>query len=312
MEAVSWSGALRQILSPHFLLRNSVYTSVLLGLVCPLVGVFLVLRRLVFMGVALPQISSTGVVIALSVPMWLGVLPPEHTEHAEHLLAFVGSMVFSLCAILLLAFLERRGRGLPEGRLGTGYVLAAALSILLFHLNRYAEVGWAGRLQGQIIAIDNADMLLTLAALALVLTTLALFHKEILLISFDRILAVTLRKNVVFWDMLLYLLIGVTVSMAVLTVGPLTAFGFLLIPALAVHLFAANMRQFALFASLIGGGASFTGFYLAYVWDWPVGPTDVVLLGVIYGIAWVGYRLRLLFKKSGRHPASSSTRSCST
>ena len=100
--------------------------------------------------------------------------------------------------------------------------------------------------------------------------------------------------------------------MAVLTVGPLTAFGFLLIPALAVHLFAANMRQFALFASLIGGGASFTGFYLAYVWDWPVGPTDVVLLGVIYAIAWVGYRLRLLFKKSGRHPASSSTRSWST
>ena len=60
---------LRQILSPDFLLRNSVYTSVLIGLACPLVGVFLVLRRLVFMGVALPQISSTGVAIALCVPM---------------------------------------------------------------------------------------------------------------------------------------------------------------------------------------------------------------------------------------------------
>ena len=52
---------LHQILSPHFLLRNSVYTSILIGFTCPLVGVFLVLRRLVFMGVALPQISSTGV-----------------------------------------------------------------------------------------------------------------------------------------------------------------------------------------------------------------------------------------------------------
>jgi len=50
---------LRQILSPDFLLRNSVYTGVLIGFACPLVGVFLVLRRLIFMGVALPQISST-------------------------------------------------------------------------------------------------------------------------------------------------------------------------------------------------------------------------------------------------------------
>src|ERR1039457_3249775 len=70
--------SLRQILSPDFLLRNSVYTSVLIGFACPLVGVFLVLRRLVFMGVALPQISSTGVAIALCVPMWLGMNATAH------------------------------------------------------------------------------------------------------------------------------------------------------------------------------------------------------------------------------------------
>ena len=66
-------------------------------------------------------------------------------------------------------------------------------------------------------------------------------------------MAITLRKNVVFWDVLLYLLIGLTVSMAVLSVGPLIAFGFLLIPALTAHLFARNMRQFTTLASLVGG-----------------------------------------------------------
>src|ERR1043166_8266216 len=106
MEPVTWLDTFRQVLSPHFLLRNSVYTSVLIGFACPLVGVFLVLRRLVFVGVALPQISSTGVVIALCVPMWFGWLQPEHSDHTEHLLAFIGSTVFSLSAILLLAFLE--------------------------------------------------------------------------------------------------------------------------------------------------------------------------------------------------------------
>lgn len=108
--------SLRHILSPDFLLRNSVYTSVLIGFACPLVGVFLVLRRLVFIGVALPQIASTGIAIAFSVPMWLGLLQPEHAAHSEHLYAFAGSTFFSLGAILVMAFLERRGGGSLDGQ----------------------------------------------------------------------------------------------------------------------------------------------------------------------------------------------------
>ncbi len=277
---------LRTILSPDFLLRNSVYTSVLIGFACPLVGVFLVLRRLVFMGVALPQISSTGVAVALSVPVWLGALPPEHAAHSEHIIAFTGSTLFTLTAILVLAFLERRGRGLPEGRLGTAYVVAAALSILLLSKNRYAEAGWLDLLKGEIITIDNFDLAFTAATLAVVLAVLGLFQKELLLASFDRAMAITLGKNVVLWDVLLYLLIGLTVSMAVLSVGPLITFGFLLIPPLTAHLFARNMRQFTLLASLVGGVVSFVGFWLAYQWDLPIGPADVVLLGVVYSLSF--------------------------
>ena len=99
---------LRQILSPDFLLRNSVYTGVLIGFACPLVGVFLVLRRLIFMGVALPQISSTGVAVALSLPLWLGLDLSGHGSQITHVLAFAGSIMFTLIAILVLAFLERR------------------------------------------------------------------------------------------------------------------------------------------------------------------------------------------------------------
>ena len=226
---------LKEILSPDFLLRNSVYTSVLIGFACPLVGVFLVLRRLVFMGVALPQISSTGVAVALSVPLWLGLLSPAHAAHSEHLIAFAGSMIFSLVAILLLAFCERRGRGLPEGRLGTLYVVSSAASILLLAKNRYAEVGWLDLLKGEIIAIDNSDLVLTAVTLAVVLT--------------------------------------------------------LLVPALTAHLFARTMRQFFTLASIFGGVLAFLGFWLAYQWDWPVGPTDVVLLGLIYALAWAAQRV---------------------
>ena len=283
--------SLRQILSPDFLLRNSVYTSVLIGFACPLVGVFLVLRRLVFMGVALPQISSTGIVAAFSVPMWLGLLQPEHAAHSEHLYAFAGSTLFSLGAILIMAFLERRGGGSLKGRLGTAYVVAAALSIIILSKNRYGEVGWLDLMKGEVITIDNFDLALTGMTLALVLTVLGLFHKEILFVSFDRAMAATLGKSILFWDMVLYMLIGLTVSMAVLSVGPLIAFGFLLIPALTSHLFARNMRQFAIGASLLGGASSFVGFWFAYEHDLPVGPTDVVLLGVVYFSSFVAKKV---------------------
>ena len=280
---------LRHILSPEFLLRNSVYTSVLVGFSCPLVGVFLVMRRLVFMGVTLPQISSTGVAIALSLPLWFGFRLSDH--HGTHALAFVGSITFSLAAILVLAFLERRGRGQPEGRLGTGYVVAGALNILLLAKNPFGEIGWLDLMKGEVITVSNVDLVLTVLVLLLVLAALGFFYKELLLVSFDREMAITLGKNVVFWDVLLYLLIGLTVSMAVLSVGPLIAFGFLLIPALTAHLFARTMRQFLILASLIGGIAAFLGFWTAYQYDLPVGPADVVLLGGVYVLAWVMARL---------------------
>ena len=282
---------LRQILSPDFLLRNSVYTSVLVGFACPLVGVFLVMRRLVFMGVTLPQISSTGVAIALSLPLWFGFHLQEHSSSGAHALAFAGSITFSLVAILVLAFLERRGRGQPEGRLGAGYVVAGALNILLLAKNPYGEIGWLDLLKGEVITISNFDLVLTAVMLMLVIAALGCFYKELILASFDRVMAITLGKNVVFWDVLLYLLIGLTVSMAVLSVGPLIAFGFLLLPALVAHLFARNMRQFLALASFIGGAAAFLGFWAAYQYDLPVGPTDVVLLGGIYALAWVAAKL---------------------
>ena len=276
---------LYQILSPDFLLRNSVITSTLIGLACPLVGIFLVMRRIIFMGVALPQISSTGIAIALSVPLWTGIrLKSPQTGHQ---LALIGSILLTLAAILLLGFLERSGRGQPEGRLGTAYVVAAALSILLLAKNPYGEIGWLDLMKGEVITISNADLEWTAASLAVILAALGIFRKELLLVSFDREAAFLLKKNVLLWDILLYILIGLTVSITVLSVGPLIAFAFLLIPPLASHLLSRNMRQLAVIAPLIGGGSAFAGFYIAYRWDLPVGPSDVVLLGVIYGITWL-------------------------
>lgn len=281
---------LREIFGPDFLLRNSVYMSLLIGVACPLVGVYLVLRRLVFMGVALPQISSCGIAFAFALHAW-GLVP--HFEGSEHALAFVGSSIFTLTAILFLSILERRGRGFIEGAIGMVYVTAGAWAILLLVKNPFGEHGLLDRLKGEIISITNADLGWTCGAFALVVAALFRFQKEFMLVSFDREMAVTLKKSVLLWDSFLFLLIGLTISMAVLSVGPLVTFGFLLAPPLTAHLFARNMRQFALIASVLGGITSFVGFCLAYRWDIPVGPTDVALLGVIYVVCLTGKRLWL-------------------
>ncbi len=273
---------LKEIFDPSFLLRNSVYMSLLVGLACPLVGVYLLLRRLIFMGIALPQVSSCGIAFAFALHAW-GVAP--HFEGSEHTLAFVGSSLFTLTAILTLSILERRGRSMVEGTLGTVYVLAGAWSILLLAKNPYGEHGLLDRLKGEIIAVSNSDLGWTFVAFALVVLTFLIFHKEFMLVSFDREMAITLKKNVLFWDTLLFLIMGLTISMAVLSVGPLVTFGFLLLPPLTAHLLASNMRQFILGATVIGGVSALAGFYIAYRWDLPVGPTDVALLGTVYALA---------------------------
>jgi len=79
--------------------------------------------------------------------------------------------------------------------------------------------------------------------------------------------------------------------MAVLSVGPLITFGFLLIPVLTAHLVSRNMRQLIVLSSMFGGVAAFVGFCIGYKWDMPVGPTDIVLLGILYVMAWIGVRL---------------------
>src|SRR2546423_8198747 len=97
---------LREILDPNFLLRNSVYMSLLVGVACPLVGCYLLLRRLIFMGVALPQISSCGIAFAFALHAW-GLVP--HMEGSEeHTLAFAGSSAFTLSAIMVFSVLERK------------------------------------------------------------------------------------------------------------------------------------------------------------------------------------------------------------
>ena len=83
-------------------------------------------------------------------------------------------------------------------------------------------------------------------------------------------------------DILLYLIIGVTISLGVMTVGPLVIFGFLVIPPLAALPWARGMASFSIIASLFGGASAFAGFYLSYTRDLPLGPVVICVACGMY------------------------------
>ncbi|MGB9602185.1 MAG: metal ABC transporter permease [Limisphaerales bacterium] len=269
-----------EIFSPDFLLRNSLYVSVIVGLVCPLAGIYLVLRRMVFLGVALPQISSLGIAIALSVHIWLGHSDAFHGEEQKTLI-YAGAIGLSLISIIWLAFSESKKQIYSECRLGAVYAIALAASILILAKCPVAERGWLNLLKGEIVSVSNADLWLTVIGLGVVILCFWRFNREFTLISFDPEMAITLKKNILLWDLFLFLLIGTTIAIAVLTVGPLVAFGFTVIPPLITRLYVKSMRNFMILSSLTSGLAALIGFIIAYKYDLPVGALDVTLLGAV-------------------------------
>src|SRR5262249_55588552 len=206
------------MLSPDFLLRDALVGSVLVGLVCPLVGAYFVLRRMIFLGVALPQLSAAG--IAFSFILYrLVVGPHEHGNVSERTLAMMGSFGFTVTGILVLAAFERRGRETVEARIGITYAVAAALTILFLAADPHGDAQIVNLLKGDILATTSASLKVLTSVLVAVVLVLFLFRKEFLLVSFDRDLAVVFGKRTGVWDGLLYLMIGITISLGVMTAG---------------------------------------------------------------------------------------------
>jgi ABC-type Mn2+/Zn2+ transport system permease subunit len=265
------------MLSPDFLLHHALYGSVVVGFVCPLVGVYFVLRRLVFWGVALPQVSAAGIAFAFML-QGFGFTLFAGGESGERHLAILGSIVFTIVAIAALTYLESRSQGLSEGRIGTLYALSAAAAILFVAWNAQGETEMLSLLKGEIVTISESDFHAMLTILLAVSASMFLFQREFLLVSYDRDMAVTLGRSAMFWDGVLYLLIGVTISLGVMTVGPLVIFGLLVVPTMIALSWARGMTALSVLASLAGGVSSFAGFYFSYRLDLPLGPLIVVAL----------------------------------
>jgi ABC-type Mn2+/Zn2+ transport system permease subunit len=265
---------LLEIVQPSYLLFPALLGTLILGLVCPLVGSYLILRRTVFLGLTLPQIAAAGVAFTF----WLqqtGLLP--QLGQGEMGIAMFGSLAFTFLGMGLLGYLEQRGKGLAEGRLAAAYALAGGLTILFMVFNPAGQVEVLNLLKGEVIALSRGELQLLAGVFGLVFVAMLMFRREFLLTSFDRDLAFLLKGRQIIWDVLLYLLAGLIIAFGVIMAGPLLIFGFLVLPALAARPLVNRMSSFLALSSVLGLVMAFFGFYSSVRLDLPLGPTDVTL-----------------------------------
>src|SRR6266403_3817567 len=300
-----------EIVHPSYLLFPALLGTMIMGVVCPLVGSFLVLRRTVFLGLTLPEIAAAGV----SFTFWMqqaGLLP--QMGQSERGVAMVGSLVFTFLGMGLLGYLEQRGKGLAEGRLAAAYAFAGALTILFMVFHPAGQIEVLNLLKGEVIALSKAELRLLVVVFGIVLVSMLLFRREFLLTSVDRELAFLLIGRQVVWDILLYLLAGLIIAFGVIMAGPLLIFGFLVLPALAAKPLVSRMSSFLIVSSALGLVMAFLGFYSSVRLDLPLGPTDVALgcclIFLAYGLsrvpAKIGAALLILIFVGG------SVTSCAT
>ncbi|GMV10967.1 MAG TPA: metal ABC transporter permease [Gemmatimonadaceae bacterium] len=265
------------MLDAVLLFRESLYGTLVIALACAVIGVYVVLRRIVFVGAALAQISSAGIAIAL----WLAGLGVAHGL-TGHPLAV--SLLITLGGVAFFATPDR-GDIPPDAGIGVAYAVAAAAGILFIAKAKSGEAHDIF-LQGNILGITRHDTLLLLSASLPVLVAHAVFYKEFLFVSFDRETARTLGYRVRRWDLALYLTLGVVIAFAMQFAGVMLVFNFLVLPAVTGLLVSRSMRGTFVVSIASALLAALVGFAGSIPFDLPTGPAIIAVSGFLVAVAW--------------------------
>jgi zinc transport system permease protein len=272
------------MLSALLLFRDALYGTLIIGVTCGILGVWVVLRRIVFVGAALAQLSSAGIALAMllgGLGVGLGLLTDQ--------LAI--AVVVTLLGAVFFSVGSQRRLILPEATIGVAYAVAGAVGVLLISK---AVAGEAHDLflQGSILGLTRKDVLLQLVVAIPILLVHFVFYKEFLFVSFDPETARTLGYKVDGWNLLLYLTIGLVIAFAMQSAGVLLVFSFLVLPAVTGLLLAHSMAGTFAVAAISAGLATVMGFVASIPFDLPTGSAVIASSGLLLMAAWVVRRVR--------------------
>ena len=261
-----------------FMLR-ALAAAIMVGVVCAVVGSFVVLRGMAFFGDALAHAILPGVAVAYLLGGASGPL-------------FWGALGAAVTTALGIGAVTRGGRLREDVAIGVVFAGVFALGIALISSVRSYSTDLAHILFGNVLAITGDDLLLISGVGAGVLLVVWAFYKEFVVISFDPTHAASLRLPAEPLRYLLLILIAVTVVVSLKTIGAGLMTAMLITPAASGYLLTRRLSRMMLIAALIGVGSAIVGLYLSYYVSIASGAAIVLVTTAGFGIAWVVSRLR--------------------
>jgi ABC-type Mn2+/Zn2+ transport system permease subunit len=253
--------------------------AVLVGLVCAVVGTFVVLRGMAFLGEALGHAILPGVAVGYLLGGAQGPL-------------FWGALSAAVLTSVGIGALGRHQRLREDTAIGVVFAGAFALGIALISTIRSYSVDLTHILFGNILAVTNGDLLLIGSfGLAILLIVAALF-KELVVVSFDPVHAATLRLPQEGLRYLLLILIAVTVVVSLQTVGAGLVTAMLITPAASGYLLARRLPVMLGIAAAIGVFSGVTGLYLSFYVTIASGAAIVLVATACFVVAWIVSQVR--------------------
>jgi ABC-type Mn2+/Zn2+ transport system permease subunit len=274
-----------QPLKYDFMLRG-LAASVIVGIVCAVVGMYVVLRGMAFFGDALAHAVLPGVA--------LGYLLSGGSRDV----LFWWALGAAVLVALLVGRITRRAQLREDTAIGIIFASMFALGIALISTVRSYTVDLSHFLFGDVLGVSNRDLILTAAFGAAILLVIFLFYKEFMVLSFDPVLAATLRLPSGVLTNLLLILMALTVSVAMQTVGVALMVAMLVTPAATASLVTRRLWHGMVVSALIGAVSAITGLYLSYYLNIVSGSAIVLTATLIFLLVFL-FRPRrgLVWKK---------------
>lgn len=261
---------LTQPLTYDFMVRGML-AGILVGITCAVIGCYIVLRSMAFLGDALAHAILPGVAIAYLL--------------GGNLL--LGALIAALIVAMGIGAISRKGNLKEDTAIGITFAAALALGVALISTIRTYAVDLSHILFGNILGVSSSDLMLILVLSMLVLAVIILLYRPLLVVSFDPILAKTLRMPIEALRFILLLLLAVTVVISMQTVGIGLVAAMLVTPAAAAYLFTRRLPSMMIAAAGIGIISNILGFYFSFYMNIASGAAIVLVSTAIFLLAFL-------------------------
>ena len=262
-----------------------VVACVLLPWLLVYLGLHVVRRGIIFIDIAMAQMASLGVCVAVLLHLNLESWP-----------AFFIALGFTLVGAAIFSLTGKRASPIPqEAIIGIAYVVAAAKAVLLLSRAAEGDEEIKNMLVGNILLVSPGDVWKCFALFLFVGLVHFVLRRSFLLVSFDREAAYDGGLRVRWWDFFFYALFGLVVTSFVRIAGVLLVFSYLIVPAVCGINIARSLGKRLLIGwvvALVGGVA---GLFISFQWDLPSGAAIVCTFGALLILVSLG-----AWKRSGQ------------